>query len=86
MYELWQVGGSDAAADELAHAQDWTPPNTCHTQNTRTQENTFSKFEKKEEKIDANGHSILDTIEYLLHTKYESSRKDIFKIWKKRKK
>ena len=50
MYELWQVGGSDAAADELAHAQDWTPPNTCHTQNTRTLENTFINVWKKKRK------------------------------------
>ena len=35
MYELWRCGTD--GADELADAQDWTPPNTCHTQNTEIQ-------------------------------------------------
>ena len=66
----------------------WPTPRTGHHQIPATHkiqelEKILFQSLEKEEKIDANGHSILNTIKYLLHTKYKSSRKDIFKIWKK---
>ena len=40
VYELWRPATD--GADELAHAQDWTAPNTCHTQNKEIEEKTNS--------------------------------------------
>ena len=49
VYELWR-GGTDGA-DELADAQDWTAPNTCHTQNKELENYQFQSLEKENKSL-----------------------------------
>ena len=84
MYELWR-GGTDGA-DELADAQDWTAPNTCHTQNKELEKYPFQSLEKENKSMQHKQYKIPWTAPNTCHTQNKELEKYPFQSLEKENK